>query len=101
MRLVIRLEYKIQSTIASMLIKVDHTFDFELLNKGNISIINCRLIVSQAHEIKAKTNIAIDVPKMRRSCCRGFSEGELFVTVTAKVLGHSTGGEPLLSGVVP
>lgn len=33
MKLVIRLDHEIQSTIACMLIKVDHAFDFELLNR--------------------------------------------------------------------
>lgn len=89
-----RLGYKIQSIIAHVLIKVDHTFDSELLNSPREDKYSQLQTYCWAHEIKAQRNLALHVTKMRRNCCHGFSKKGTLCDNNAKVLGHSTGGEP-------
>lgn len=85
----VRVEYKIQTIIACMLIKVDHTFDFELLNKSKERYSKWQ-IYCWAHKIKAKRNIVIHIAKTRRNYCLDSQKREPCVTIATKVLSHST-----------
>lgn len=99
MKLLVRLDCKIQSIVDWMLVNVDHSFDSELLNSLRRDK-HSRLQTScWAHEIKAKRH-GLSCSQDQKLPPWILRKGALFVIMT-EVLGHSpkSRASPLSGGI--